>query len=71
MSRKIDRLEALASDLASRYGEEDALVQSVLAAIPARVEVHAATARTDHTERRLHAQGPLARNQQEVVHTPA
>jgi hypothetical protein len=36
MSRNQDRLEVLASDLASRYGEHDELVRSVRMSIGAR-----------------------------------
>ena len=62
MTRKTDRLEVLAHDLASRYGEADALVQSVRAALPqARVPAPAST-EPRSTERRVHAQGPLARS---------
>jgi hypothetical protein len=66
MTRKTDRLEVLARDLASRYGEGDTVVQSVRAAIvtPASPVVAA-----PHSgERRRHAQGPLARRKQGALH---
>jgi hypothetical protein len=61
MTRQTDRLEVLAHDLASRYGEEDTLVQGVRAAI-AQVPAPATAAFTP--ERRKRAQGPCARTPQ-------
>lgn len=58
MTRQMDRLEVLALDLASRYGEDDAVVQSVRAAI---AQQPAAQAVTFAPERRTGVQGPCAR----------
>ena len=41
MSRDRDRLEVLASDLASRYGEQDELVRNVRMSIAARKDIRA------------------------------
>ena len=60
MTRKTDRLEVLAHDLASRYGEDDALVLSVRAEIPQAPLAQPVQARPA-AERRLHAQGPFGR----------
>jgi len=68
MSRKTDRLEALASDLASRYGEEDSLVQSVRAALPERKAASPTVPRTGTLERRVRKQGPMARSKQSDAH---
>ncbi len=63
MTRKTDRLEVLAHDLASRYGEGDELVQSVRAEIPHAPQAQAVQARPG-TERRVRAQGPFGRMKQ-------
>ncbi|WP_117179168.1 hypothetical protein [Rhodoferax lacus] len=68
MTRKTDRLEALASDLASRYGESDPLVQSVREAIPKRRAAVPAGPRINNAERRFHKQGPMARSKQSDAH---
>ena len=58
MTRRTDRLEVLAHDLASRYGEEDTLVQGVRETI-AQAPAPSNVAFTP--ERRKRAQGPRAR----------
>ena len=45
MSRHEDRLEMLASDLASRYGEQDELVRNVRMSIDARKDVRSPKSR--------------------------
>lgn len=68
MTRKTDRLEALVSDLACRYGEDDPLVQSVREAIPKRKAAVPSGPRIDNAERRFHQQGPMARSNQTDAH---
>lgn len=67
MTRKIDRLEVLARDLASRYGEGDALVQSLRSEIQ-QVQADHPTDVQPRTERRVRTQGPLGRKQPSSLH---
>lgn len=66
MTRKTDRLEVLARDLASRYGESDVVVQSVRAAIVMPAAPVSAKPRAN--ERRHLVQGPMARKKQHALH---